>query len=66
MIRPNPLPQVYVAEKAAENTVVAAHRYPHPRSRGAQRIKSASPFFSSLLVLILHRSLGRSVSALPA
>ena len=49
VIRSNPLFQVYVAEKATTNLVVAAHRRPHPSSRAAQRTKSASPFFSSLL-----------------
>ncbi|HVH73288.1 MAG TPA: hypothetical protein VM755_00075, partial [Stellaceae bacterium] len=46
---PNPLLQVYVAEKTAANLVVAAHRHPHPHSRGAQCAKSATSFFSSLL-----------------
>jgi hypothetical protein len=34
MIRTNPLLKVYVAEKAAANPVVTAHRHPHSPSRG--------------------------------
>jgi len=50
MVCPNPLLQVYIAEKAARNLVVAAHRHPHPLTRESRRAKSATYFFNSLLV----------------
>jgi hypothetical protein len=49
MVCPNPLLQVYIAEKVARNLVVAAHRHPHPLTREARRAKSATYFFNSLL-----------------
>src|SRR3954451_14047473 len=49
MIRPNPLLQVYVAEKTAANLVVAAHRHPRPQPRESHSGKSATTFFNSLL-----------------
>ena len=49
MIRPNPLLQIYVAEKAAANLIVAAHRHPHPPLQGDTMRKIGNPFFSSLL-----------------
>jgi HK97 family phage prohead protease len=51
MIRADPLLDVYIAEKASTNRIVAAHRHPpsHPRDHNAQ----ISPtFFSTLLELI--------------
>jgi len=50
MIRPNPLLQVYVAEKAAANLVAAAHRHPHPLTQGTTERQIANDFFNSLLV----------------
>jgi hypothetical protein len=44
MIRPNPILQVYVAEKAATNLIVAAHRHPDPLPRGSRQGKSATAF----------------------
>jgi hypothetical protein len=44
MIRPNPILQVYVPEKAAANLVVAAHRHPLPRSSRAQCANLATFF----------------------
>jgi hypothetical protein len=49
MVCPNPLLQVYIAEKVARNLVVAAHRHPHPLTRESRRAKSATYFFNSLL-----------------
>jgi hypothetical protein len=49
MIRPNPVLQDYVAEKAAANLVVAAHchsRSPHQEITGLQ---IGNDFFNSLL-----------------
>jgi hypothetical protein len=44
MIRPNPIFKVYVAEKAATNLVVTAHRHPRSSSRESRCAKSATFF----------------------
>ncbi len=51
MLRPNPLFKVYIAEKAAANLVVAAHRYPPSLLKGSTARQIGKPFFSSLLVV---------------
>jgi hypothetical protein len=48
MIRPNPRLQVYVAEKAATNLIIAAHRHPRPLTRESRCGKSATVFNSLL------------------
>ena len=61
MIRPNPILNVYVAEKAAANLVVTTHRHPHPRP---QRIteRQISNYFSNSLLGVYR---GRQNSPLP-
>ncbi len=48
MMRPNPILQVYVAEKLAANFVVAAHRIPHPEDIAGEIDNNS---FNSLLVV---------------
>ena len=36
--------QIYVAEKAATNLIVTAHRHPHPQTKRSKVAKSANPF----------------------
>ena len=50
MIRPNPILNVYVAEKAAANLVVTTHRHPHPRPQRITERQISNHFFNSLLV----------------
>ena len=49
MIRPNPILNVYVAEKAAANLVVTTHRHPHPRPQRITARQISNHFFNSLL-----------------
>jgi hypothetical protein len=51
MIRPNPILQVYIAEKAATNRVVTAHRHPRSPPQGIMQRQIGNEFFNSLLVL---------------
>jgi hypothetical protein len=44
VIRPDPLLKIYVAEKAAANRIVAAHRHPLPPSQGITMRKFRHPF----------------------
>jgi hypothetical protein len=50
MIRPNPIRQVYVAEKASTNLVIATHRHPHPPLQGTTERQIGNDFFNNLLV----------------
>jgi hypothetical protein len=50
MIRPNPLLEVYGAEQASANRIIAAHRRPTPSSKGAQCANSAIPFHQPVLI----------------
>ena len=52
MIRPNPILNVYVAEKAAANLVVTTHRHPHPRPQRITERQISNHFFNSLLVSV--------------
>ena len=49
MIRPNPILNVYVAEKAAANLVVTTHRHPHPRPQRITERQISNHLFNSLL-----------------
>ena len=48
---PEPILNVYVAEKAAANLVVATHRHPHPRPQRITERQISNHFFNSLLSL---------------
>ncbi len=50
MIRPNSILQIYVAEKAPRNLVVAAHRHPRPPLQEITARQIGNDFFNSLLV----------------
>ena len=49
MIRPNPILQIYVAEKLSANLIVAAHRHPRPPPQGIRTREIGNDFFNSLL-----------------
>jgi hypothetical protein len=49
MIRPSSLLEVSVAEKAAGNLVVSAHRHPHSPRQGVTIAQIQQPFFRTLL-----------------
>jgi hypothetical protein len=44
MVRPDPLLKVYVAEKAAANRIVAAHRHPPSPTQGITMHNFRNPF----------------------
>src|SRR6185369_15277116 len=65
MIRPNPVLQVYVAEKTAANLVIAAHRHPRPKPRESHSGKSATTFFNSRLAPAWANKVGEYRSLYP-